>query len=118
MGDHNDLGRLGEDAATAFLEEHGMRIVERNWRTRHGEIDIIAREGRTLVFCEVKTRRGTAYGPPLGAITPQKAARLRLLVGLYLAQEGAHPGPIRIDAIGILWGREAPVSLAHVRGVA
>jgi putative endonuclease len=95
-----------------------MVVVHRNWRCRYGEIDIVARDAGTLVFCEVKTRRGTAFGVPLDAITRQKVTRLRRLVSMYLAQEGGHPGPVRIDAVGILWGRDDRLGLEHLRGVA
>lgn len=118
MRDRLELGRCGEDAAASYLVECGMVVVRRNWRCRHGEIDIVAREGETLVFCEVKTRRGSGFGTPLDAITPRKCARLRRLVGAYLAQADGPAGLIRIDAIGILWGAEGPLTLEHVIGVA
>jgi putative endonuclease len=118
MGDPQGLGRRGEDAAAAYLMHAGMVVVHRNWRCRYGEIDIVALEGGTLVFCEVKTRRGTTFGIPLDAVTRQKVARLRRLVSVYLAERGGHPGPVRIDAIGILWGRDDRLSLEHLRGVA
>jgi putative endonuclease len=120
MGDARDLGRWGEDAAAAYLEKDGMRVVARNWRCRVGEIDIVAMEDRTLVFCEVKTRSGLGFGTPLGAITPAKCARLRRLAAAYLAEVGGHPGPIRIDAVGILRGDggDLPLVVDHVRGAA
>ena len=71
------LGRYGEDVAARHLAEAGLVVLERNWRCREGEIDIVARDGDVLVVCEVKTRRDTAYGSPLEAVTPRKAARLR-----------------------------------------
>lgn len=118
MGDARELGRRGEDAAAAFLEARGMQVVARNWRCQRGEIDIVAREVGTLVFCEVKTRRGLEFGAPLAAITRAKSARLRLLAAEYLAETGGHPGPIRIDAIGIVWGHDGLLSVEHVRGAA
>jgi putative endonuclease len=117
MGDPHGLGRRGEEAAAAYLLGCGMVVVHRNWRCRYGEIDIVAREAGTLVFCEVKTRRGTTFGIPLDAITRQKVARLRRLVSVYLTEEGGHPGPVRMDAIGILWGPDDLLSLEHLRGV-
>lgn len=111
------LGRDGEDAAVAYLGGRGMTVVERNWRCRHGEIDIVARDGDALVFCEVKTRRGLGFGPPLSAITTRKAARLRLLASLWLAQTGGHRGPVRIDALGILWGADGLLEVQHLRGI-
>ena len=94
-----------------------MVVVHRNWRCRYGEIDIVAREAGTLVFCEVKTRRGTTFGIPVAAITREKLARLRRLTALYLAEVGGHPGPVRIDAVGILWGSDDLLSVEHLRGV-
>jgi putative endonuclease len=95
-----------------------MVVVCRNWRCRYGEIDIVAQDAATLVFCEVKTRRGTGFGIPLDAITRQKVARLRRLASAYLAEQGGHRGPVRIDAVGILWGRDDRLVLEHLRGVA
>lgn len=118
MDDHDELGPRGEAAAAQYLASRGMQIVATNWRCRLGEVDIIAREGATLVFCEVKTRRGLAFGLPLEAITPGKAARLRRLVGQWLADGPGHPGPIRIDAVGIVWHRDGRLEIEHLRGVA
>lgn len=118
MGQRSELGRRGEDAAAEYLRGRGMHVVARNWRCRWGEIDLIARDGPALVFCEVKTRSGTGFGSPLAAITAQKAARLRRLVGLWLVEAADHPGPIRIDAIGIVWRRDGLLEVQHVRGVA
>lgn len=101
-----------------FLVEHGMVVVARNWRCRHGEIDVVARDGAVLVFCEVKTRRGFGFGTPLEAITEQKRARLRRLASAYLAECGGHRGPVRIDAVGICWGSTGPLSLVHLPGIA
>lgn len=118
MGDRNELGRRGEQAAADFLAGLGWTVVARNWRCREGEIDIIARDGPTLVFCEVKTRRGTGFGVPFDAITHTKRVRLRRLVAAYLAEAAGHPGPVRIDAIGILWARGGSAQVEHLRGVA
>ncbi len=118
MGDRRELGRLGEDAALAYLEQRGMVLVARNWRCRLGEIDIVVRDGPTLVLCEVKTRSGLGFGTPLGAITAAKRARLRRLAAAYLLESGGHRGPVRIDAVGILWGADSPLHLDHVRAVA
>jgi putative endonuclease len=112
------LGTRGEDAAVEHLTGLGMQVVARNWRCRHGEVDVVAREGQTLVFCEVKTRSGLGYGSPLAAITAAKQARLRRLVAVYLAEVGGHRGPVRIDAVGILWQPDCAPEVVHLRGVA
>src|SRR5690625_3166338 len=72
------LGGRGEDLAAAFLEDAGLVIIERNFRCPRGELDIIARDGETAVFVEVKTRRTAALGSPLEAVTRTKLARIRM----------------------------------------
>jgi putative endonuclease len=118
MGDRQQFGHWGEDAAVAHLEGQGMQVVARNWRCRHGELDIVALDGSTLVFCEVKTRRGLRFGPPLAAITPAKQARLRRLASAYLAEAGRHRGPVRFDGVGILARGAGGLEVEHVRGIA
>ncbi len=117
MGDQQELGRDGEDVAAGYLAQRGMQLVARNWRCRYGEIDIVALDGAVLVFCEVKTRRGTGYGVPLAAITAVKLARMRRLAVLWLEAHGGHRGPIRIDAIGLLRRPDGRFEIEHVRGV-
>ena len=118
------VGRYGEELAVRHLEAAGLLVLERNWRTRHGEIDIVAHEpgpaGGCLVFCEVKTRRSLVAGSPLDAVTPVKLARLRRLAGLWLAVHDRVTLPftsIRIDVIGVLRPRTGPAVLEHLRGV-
>jgi putative endonuclease len=118
MGDRQVLGGRGEDVAVAHLERVGMHVLARNWRCRHGELDIVARDGAALVFCEVKTRRGLAFGPPLAAITEAKRARLRRLASAYLAEQGRHRGPIRFDGVGIVWHASGRLEVEHVQGIA
>jgi len=90
------LGARGEDQAAAWYRAQGYQIVARNWRCREGEIDLICARGRTLVFCEVKTRSSLAYGHPAEAVTPTKQRRLRTLARVWLADQD---GPVRADAI-------------------
>jgi putative endonuclease len=114
------LGRYGEDLATRRLIEAGMTVLARNWRGgRTGEIDIVARDGDSLVVCEVKTRKVGAFEHPMAAVTPAKAQRLRGLAERWLQEHGgAPPGGVRIDLIGVvLPDRGAPV-VEHARGVA
>ena len=120
MNARSALGRYGEDLAARRLAEAGMTVLERNWRCgRTGEIDIVARDGDTLVVCEVKTRRTGAYEHPMAAVTPEKAQRLRGLAERWIhTHGGAPPGGVRIDLVGIvLPDRGAPV-VEHARGVA
>jgi putative endonuclease len=98
------LGRLGEQLATEHFERLGYTIVCRNHRTRYGEIDLIARDGETLVFCEVKTRRGR--GEPWDALHEAKRAQVRRMAGAYLAEVTDRPRTrlVRFDAVGVVIG--------------
>jgi putative endonuclease len=120
------LGRRGEELAAAHLAQLGFRILERNARTRHGEIDVIAFDGQTLVFAEVKTRRlgrsSSQLDPeqrPLAALRPRQRARLRRLAGAWLHEQRRRPTArmIRFDAIGVvLDSGGALLALEHIEG--
>lgn len=95
-------GSRYEARAAAYLEKKGYRILERNFRCRSGEIDLIARDGRYLVFIEVKYRRTGAAGYALDAVDARKAAKVRRVAGIYLMQTSRpETTPCRFDAIGI-----------------
>ncbi|MCL2403567.1 MAG: YraN family protein [Coriobacteriia bacterium] len=96
------LGQRGEEIACEFLVRHDMKIVDRNWRCSYGEADVIALDGRTLVFCEVKTRKGTGYGSPVEAVTFKKRQRYYKLIGLYRRRCKVPHSSVRFDVIGIL----------------
>ncbi|CAN5626118.1 hypothetical protein BH18ACT1_BH18ACT1_12850 [soil metagenome] len=87
-------------------------MLDRNWRVRAGELDVVARRGRTLVVCEVKARRTEAFGSPLDAVTPAKQARLRRLAALYLAASSLRVGTVRFDVAAVLDGRLEVVEAA------
>jgi putative endonuclease len=110
------LGRYGERVAAAHLEAAGLTILERNWRCDLGEIDIVAREGDTLVICEVKTRSGLGFGSPLEGVTPVKVLRLRRLAGRWLATHPQRASEVRIDLVGVLRPRRGAALVEHVRG--
>jgi putative endonuclease len=112
------IGQYGEDLAAKHLVAAGFAILERNWRCELGEIDIVARDGDTLVVCEVKTRRGLNYGSPLESITYRKLATLRSLAGRWLSQYGARPPQIRIDVVAVLIPHGGRPTVDHVKGVA
>lgn len=117
MGVRQAVGRYGEDLAVVHLEAAGFQVLERNWRSRYGEIDIVAVDDGCLVVCEVKTRRSLRTGSPLEAVTPVKLARLRRLTGLWLAaQERTFTG-VRIDVIGVLRPAGGPAVVEHLRAV-
>jgi putative endonuclease len=111
------LGRAGEQAAVNYLEGCGFRILDRNWRSADGEIDIVAVERHTLVVCEVKTRSGTRFGTPLDAVGRAKRARLRRLAAQWLAAHGIRFDQIRIDVLGLLRDGAGGFTIEHVRGV-
>lgn len=111
------LGRHGEDLAARHLVTAGMQLVARNWRCREGEIDIVARDGPVLVFCEVKTRSSTAYGVPAEAVTFGKAQRLRVAALRWLAEHPHPGGDVRFDVVSVLRGRDQPWTVEHLRGV-
>ena len=110
------LGAYGERVAAAHLTDAGMCIIERNWRCDIGEIDIVARDGETLVVCEVKTRQGVEYGSPLEKVTSGKAERLRRLAARWMAERQVHPREVRIDIVGVVRSRRGPAQVEHVRG--
>lgn len=95
------LGRLGERLAAEHLQRLGFTVLERNHRTRFGEIDLIACDGTTLVFCEVKTRRGRAS--PWDSLHERKRAQVRRMAAAWLAEDANRPraAQLRFDAIGI-----------------
>ncbi len=94
-------GKRGEDLAAAYLAETGFRIVERNYRCRFGEIDIVAEEGKTLVFVEVKSRRSAAYGGPLLAVDARKQGKISRVSLHYLAERNACHRPARFDVVAV-----------------
>lgn len=112
------LGAFGEAFAARHLVESGMVLLDKNWRCELGELDLVLRDGRALVVCEVKTRSSLAFGSGVEGVTEQKAARLRRLAARWLADHGVHPDEVRIDLIGVLVPDRGPVEVDHVRAVA
>ena len=98
------LGVSGEDAVAAWYVSHGYEVVERNWRDKTGELDLILRRGRTFVFCEVKTRSSDAFGAPVEAVTRNKQVRLRHLAARWLEDAPMRPIDIRFDVASVLAG--------------
>jgi putative endonuclease len=111
------LGRYGEELAVAHLRAQGLQVLERNWRCRLGEIDVVAVDGDCLVVCEVKTRRSLAAGSPLEAVTPAKLGRLRRLTAAWLAGQDRHFAQIRIDVVGVLQPPHCTAVIDHLKGV-
>lgn len=117
------IGRLAEELVARRLAERGWEIVERNARTRHGELDLVALDRRALVFVEVKAgRRGAAFGPerPVLAVDRRKQLRVRRLATAWIAERrGKLPryDEIRFDAVGVTFDRAGHVvDLEHLEG--
>ncbi|MGV1035823.1 MAG: YraN family protein [Candidatus Nanopelagicales bacterium] len=111
------LGRYGEDVAVRHLRDAGLVVIDRNWRSRNGEVDIVALDVDVLVICEVKTRSSDRFGGPVAAITPAKLSRLRRLAGEWIA---AHPQPvsgIRIDVVAVMRPSKGSAHIKHLVGV-
>ncbi|MDP4504565.1 YraN family protein [Nonomuraea turcica] len=117
MATKNDLelGKQGEELAVIYLKAKGMEIIERNWRCRYGEIDIIAEEGPNLVVVEVKTRSSRSHGTALESVSPAKLDRLRVLAAKWLATQSRTFEAVRVDVIA-LERFAGNFALRHVRG--
>jgi putative endonuclease len=96
------VGRNGEDAAAAWYVAAGYEILDRNWRVREGELDLVVRDAGVIAFCEVKTRRGNAFGLPAEAVTVRKQQRLRLLARQWLAAHDTSAADLRFDVAAVL----------------
>jgi putative endonuclease len=112
------LGDYGEDVAVAHLRSAGMVILARQWSCRFGEIDIVARDGSTLVICEVKTRSSTRYGTPLEAVSGRKAMRLRRLAMHWLEVHDIDPPSVRIDVVSVVKPERGAAIVERIAGVA
>jgi putative endonuclease len=98
---HTDLGRYGEEVALALLRRRGYRLLLKNYKTRHEEIDLVCRDGKVLVFVEVKTRRGDRFGRPGEAVGPGKQRRLIRAAEGYLMAAGNPRVMVRFDVVEV-----------------
>ncbi|HKP40355.1 YraN family protein [Mycobacterium sp.] len=114
-----EIGALGEQLAVDHLRSLRLRVLERNWRCRYGELDVIAADdaARIVVFVEVKTRTSDQFGGVAQAVTPDKVRRLRRLAGLWLAAQNGSWAEVRIDVIGVRIGRRRTPEITHLQGV-
>ena len=98
-----ELGQRGEDAAAEFLQNLGQHIIARNWRCRFGEVDLITRDGDTIVFCEVKTRKSVRAGQPSEAVTLKKQRKYSQLAALWISRfQDQEDCAVRFDTVSIL----------------
>lgn len=120
-----EIGAHGEDLAVEYLRAAGAEILARNWRSRCGELDVIARDGPAIAFIEVKTRRGRRtsgglvyrHGSPAESVTFPKQARIRRLAAAWLSQRNAPWSPVRFDVIAISMCDGADPLIEHRKGV-
>ena len=108
------LGTQGERIAAAHLESLGLVVEDRNYRTRFGEVDLIARDGEERVFVEVRTKRSTAFGTPEESLTPRKQARLIHAAEEYLAECGLAGASWRVDLVAITLQPDGPAHISHI----
>jgi putative endonuclease len=99
------LGQRGEDLVARWYETGGYEILDRNWRRREGELDLILGRGRTVVFCEVKTRTSNRFGAPVEAITRVKQQRIRTLAARWLAERRLGGRDLRFDVASVMVAR-------------
>jgi putative endonuclease len=113
MDMRSELGRAGEERAARHLSRLGFKVIERNHRRREGEIDLIARRGRLIVFCEVKTRTSDRWGLPSEAVHPVKQMRLRRLAAGWLSERRPGRVDVRFDVISAI-ARNGDIELTHI----
>jgi putative endonuclease len=110
------VGHAGEHAALSHLKDQGFRILARDWRSRIGQIDIVAEDGETLVIVEVKARRGVAFGLPEEAVDARKRQKLRMLLETYRSATKRQKQPCRNDVLGLLLDEHMVVTRCeHIR---
>lgn len=108
------LGREGEAAALDWYRRRGYTLVERNWRCPLGELDLVLAKAGELVFCEVKSRRGDAFGGPFEAVTARKRRKIAQLAEVFLASTGARPAVVRFDVASVVPSRGSRAPSVHV----
>jgi putative endonuclease len=112
---NSSLGEMGESIAATFLKGAGFSIVERNFRCVCGELDIIARDGRTIVFIEVKCRNDERYGPPQLAVTPFKQRQISKAALVWLSKRRLYDAEARFDVVAIVLREGDLPEIEHIR---
>lgn len=110
------VGAYGERVAVRALEDAGWTVLDRNWRTRSGELDVVAMRSGTVAFVEVKCRRSLAFGTPALAVTPRKAARLRAVAAEWLAAHDLADADVRFDVVSVLLPRAGAAVVERYEG--
>lgn len=97
-----DYGKRGEDWAEGYLKSLGYEVLERGFRTKAGELDLVARDGQTLVFVEVKARSEDSYGGPAAAVTPRKQVRIAKAAAAWMLKHPERPPCVRFDVVALV----------------
>jgi len=115
MSTPNDVGDRGEELAASFLRDAGYRVLERNYRFKRNEVDLVCLDPRSeeIVFVEAKTRTGTGFGPPEASVTEEKRRVLTAVARGYLHERRLEGAAARFDVVGILWNRGEPTIVHH-----
>ncbi len=114
MAKHLDTGKRGEEIAAEHLAQSGFVILEKNWRHRRSEVDLIAKDGKVLVFVEVKTRSYDYFGKPEEFVSPKKVKKLTAAATAYMELSG-HDWEIRFDVVSILKNKAGEWTVEHLR---
>ena len=117
MAAHNELGKWGEEIAAAYLQKKGLRIMQRDWKSGHRDIDIIATDGECLIFVEVKTHRNTDYGSPLEAIDYKKRRNLLASINHYIRSRHIDM-PFRCDVVAVVANIGTEPEVEHIEDIA
>lgn len=112
-----NYGKIGEDLAEQYLSQKDYYILARNYHSRFGEIDIIASDGSSIVFVEVKTRTQSQFGTPLEAITSHKLSKMIKTSQFYLSQRNMHSHPYRFDAIEVILRKDEKPLINHLMNI-
>lgn len=112
--DRRELGNWGEEQAREYLEGQGFIILEQNYRCVLGEMDLIALDGESLVFIEVKTRTSTAYGFPMESIGKRKQEKYIQMASYYAKAKGLYKAPLRFDVVEVMAARQGLLSINHI----
>jgi len=113
--DNKSMGNVGESIAETYLKGQGFSIVERNFRCVCGEVDIVAREGRSIVFVEVKCRKNKNYGPPQLAVTPFKQRQISKAALVWLSKRRLYEAEARFDVVAIVLHKNDLPEIEHIR---
>ena len=116
MAAHNELGKWGEDIAASYLEDNGYEIIERDWKSGHHDLDIVAKKDDTLVIVEVKTRRNRLFGNPEEAIDYKKRQSLQSAINHYVKSH-RFGSSVRFDIISIVGSIGSKPEIDHIKDV-